>query len=123
MGIVGKANERAKLIGWLVSYAGKAQGVSHEIRTGRSLISAKTSDNPLLLLSTRDISSPHAAIRASLEHQVMLQDIFSDFGTYVTKAAGGEFQVTSPVELEHGDWLRIGETTRFQVCLIDGSRR
>ncbi len=125
MGIIGasKTTSSSKLVGWLVTYAGAEMGKSYEIRVGRSIISNKSGDNPLLLINTSDVNAPHAALKASLDHKVMLQDIFSDYGTFVTNLAGSEIQVTSPVQLEHGDWLRIGERARFQVCLIDGGRK
>lgn len=114
-----------RLVGWLVSYEMDAKGKSFEIRAGRSLLSSENGRDKRTITVTEDsISAPHVALSASTRHKVMVQDIFSDFGTFLTKASSNkEMQVSGPTELEHGDWLRIGEKTRLQVCLIDGPRR
>lgn len=116
---------RNRLVGWLVSYARDEQGAYHEIRSGRTLISAeKSSDTRIITVTERDISAPHLAMSASVRHRVLIQDIFSERGSYLTRADGtSETKVTGPIEVEHGDWLRIGDGTRFQVCLIDGPGR
>lgn len=115
----------SRLIGWLVSYAQDAKGKAFEIRAGRSLISAdKIGNNKLVLVSHPSISSPHAALSASPRHRLMLQDVFSEHGTFLTRSnAEKEVPVNGPIEVEHGDWLRIGSETRFQVCMIDGPSR
>lgn len=119
------AQRENRLVGWLVSYEMDSKGKTFEIRAGRSLLSSENSqDKRIITVREGSISSPHSALSASMRHKVMVQDIFSEFGTYLTKASSGkEFEVNGPTELEHGDWLRIGEKTRFQVCLIDGPRR
>ena len=114
-----------RLLGWLVSYGLDAKGAAFEIRAGRSLITAeKSGDKHTIAVREETISTPHAAINAvSRDHVVLLQDIFSDYGTFITRAGEREeIPVEGPVALEHGDWVRIGETVRFQVCLIDGGR-
>jgi len=115
-------SQAARLIGWLVTYASESAGKAHEIRSGRSFIGSRAiGDEPNLVLDSQDISSPHAALNASPRHRVMVQDVFSRHGTFITKGSSNqESAVHGPVELEHGDWIRIGEGTRFQVCLIDG---
>lgn len=113
-----------RLIGWLVSYQDNEMGESHEIRTGRTLISSKNGlDGKVIELQESSIAAPHSAMSARSNHQLVLQDIFSESGTYLRRGNGKkEVQVNEPVELEHGDWIRIGEHSRFQVCLIDGPR-
>lgn len=114
-----------RLLGWLVSYGLDAQGAAFEIRAGRSLLTARSlGDKREILVAEETISAPHAAINAiSRDDVVLLQDIFSDYGTFISRAGQRE---ESPVEgavvLHHGDWIRVGETVRFQVCLIDGGR-
>lgn len=114
-----------RLVGWLVSYDLDSKGKTFEIRAGRSLLSSDNSgDRRVITVRENSISSPHMAMSASSRHKVMIQDIFSEFGTYITKSdSGKEIEVRGPTELEHGDWLRVGEKTRLQVCLIDGPRR
>jgi hypothetical protein len=119
------AKAENKLIGWLVSYEMDSKGKSFEIRSGRSLLSSENAqDKRVISVRETTVSSPHAALSASPRHKVMVQDIFSEFGTFLVKASSGkEINVSGPTEIEHGDWLRIGEKTRLQVCLIDGPRR
>lgn len=110
-----------RLVGWLVSYENDLRGESHEIRSGRSFISsAALPDNRNLVLEVEDISNPHIAFNASEQHRVMVQDVFSDSGTFLVRGGSGqELVVRGPTEVQHGDWLRIGSKTKFQVCLID----
>jgi hypothetical protein len=113
-----------RLIGWLVSYALDKQGASFEIRSGRTFVGAhELTGERAITLDERSISSAHLVLNASARHKVMIQDIFSDHGSYLRRAEGGDEQsIMGPVELRHGDWVRIGDQTRLQVCLIDASR-
>ena len=109
------------LLGWLVSYELDQEGFSFEIREGRTLISADgTTAAHFLSLNEKSISSPHAALLAQEYHKVMLQDIFSEHGCFLTRAGDEkEVPIDGPVAIAHGDWIRIGNKNRFQVCLID----
>jgi hypothetical protein len=111
-----------RLVGWLISYAMDENGFTYEIRSGRSLIGSE--DDPtarLLTLEDKSISAPHLALKASAKHKVMIQDIFSEHGSFVIREGSDKEEVISgPTELRHGDWLRVGKNSRFQVCLIDG---
>ena len=110
-----------RLIGWLVSYALDSKGFAFELRSGRVLISGDDSaDTAALVLDEESVSSPHAALRGSPQHKLLIQDIFSEHGSYVIRAGTDkESPVNGPTKLEHGDWLKIGNSTRFQVCLIN----
>jgi len=114
-----------RLIGWLVSYGLDEMGLSYEIRAGRSFVASDgTCPERSLLIDDDTISSPHLAVRATAKHKVMVQDIFSDFGSYIMRGnADKEQPITGPTEVRHGDWIRIGKNVRFQVCLIDGQTR
>lgn len=114
-----------RLVGWLVSYALDKNGKAYELRVGRSLLSAEQSrSSRTIMVDDSGASSPHAALNASPRHRLMLQDIFSGSGTYITRSnSDKEITVSGPIEVEHGDWIRVGDDTRFQVCLIDGPRR
>lgn len=117
--------EGNRLVGWLVSYGLNDSGAHFEIRAGRSLLTSDSKDGRGIISITEDtISAPHMALSASAKHQVLVQDIFSACGTYITKSGSSdERPLDGPVELQHGDWIRVGDNTRFQVCLIDGPRR
>ena len=114
-----------RLVGWLVSYGLDDMGYSYELRAGRSLITSEPSNNMrVMTLSEESVSAPHAAIKATTKHKVMIQDIFSDQGSYIAKqGTDKEIPVHGPMKLEHGDWIRVGRGSRFQVCLINGPSR
>ena len=114
-----------RLVAWLVSYAQEKKGTTFEIRTGRSLVSSDDlGSDRLLLVTGKGVSSPHAALSANTKHRILLQDIFTEHGTYITRSdSTEERKVSSPTELHHGDWIRVGEKIRFQVCMIDGTSR
>lgn len=114
-----------RLIGWLVSYEEDEFGSAHEIRLGRTLISAENGIQArCITIPNGELSSPHSAVNATAKHRVFIQDIFSEQGTYVTRSSKEESEsVEGPVELRHGDWLKFGEGHRFQLCLIDRPNR
>jgi hypothetical protein len=116
---------RSRLVGWLISYAVDEKGAYHEIRAGRSLITSLDGSDQILeqkviSIDGAGIDLPHAALKASSKHRLMLNDVFSQQGTYIRKAgSNSESKVEGPIEVGHGDWLRFGAESRFQVCLID----
>ncbi len=115
-----------RLVGWLVSYGLDELGSAFEIRAGRSFIVARKSccDGRTFDIDEDSISSPHLVMKATPKHKVMVQDIFSDNGSYITRCNSDKEQpITGPTEIRHGDWIRVGKSTRFQVCLIDGQTR
>lgn len=114
----------SRLIGWLVSYALDKRGAAFEIRSGRTFVGTHhLNDERVITLNEESINSAHLVLNASARHRVMIQDIFSDNGTYLRRASdGAEEEIQGPIELRHGDWIRIGKKTRLQVCLIDASR-
>lgn len=110
-----------RLVGWLVSYQHDEKGFAYELRSGRSFVTKEKLANARFLAVQDDtVSSPHMAIKATVKHKVIVQDIFSDQGSFISRANGQESSINGPVELQHGDWLRIGKNSRYQVCLIDG---
>lgn len=119
-----QANQDSKLVGWLVSYALDSLGKAYEIRAGRSFISSeRLPGQRVIRLPQKDISVLHLALNASPRHKVMVQDIFSAPGSYLTRSGQEQEQkIAGPVEIKHGDWLRLGSGARFQVCLIEGQR-
>ncbi|MBX7145091.1 MAG: FHA domain-containing protein [Oligoflexia bacterium] len=120
-----KEQDSNRLVGWLVSYALDKDGKAYELRAGRSLLSSEQNRSAnVIMVDETSVSAPHAALSASVRHRLMLQDIFSGSGTYLTRSnSDKEIAVNGPIEVEHGDWIRVGDSTRFQVCLIDGPRR
>ena len=114
-------NKAPALIGWLVSYSENSQGEAFEIRSGRSLISSEQLPGARnIYVLYPEISAPHAVLNASPERKVVIQDVFSAGGTFLTRSGKvRESPVLRPTELRHGDVLRFGERTKFQVCLIN----
>lgn len=114
-----------RLVGWLVSYSADELGAAHEIRSGRSFISSQESGpDRVMAVVDSTVSAPHLALKATPKHRVMVQDIFSDHGSYIVRGdSQKEYPITGPTEIKHGDWIRVGQKIRFQVCLIDGPTR
>lgn len=114
-------NYNQKLIGWLVSYGLDERGAAFEIRSGRGLVTSGREAAPgTISLQDDSVSSPHLAINATQKNKVLVQDVFSAQGSYLMRnGSQEEIPVTGPVEVKHGDWLRLGATVRFQVCLIN----
>lgn len=111
-----------KIVGWLVSYEMDKLGKAFEIRTGRTIISGEGGDGThRIVVDREDISEPHLALKATPKHTVLIQDIFSESGSWICRGeAGEEKPVNGMVELRHGDWLRVGARTRMQLCLVEG---
>lgn len=120
-----KSKNQDRLIGWLVSYGLDKRGFNFEIRSGRTFISPEESDGlRTLALTDKSLSKVHIVLNADNQHNLLAQDIFSESGSYLTRnGQNSEEQIEGPVSLSHGDWLRVGDKTRFQVCLIDGPSR
>ncbi len=112
----------SRLIGWLVSYSLDSRGKAFELRAGRCLLSPRQINSQrVILIENSGLSLPHAAIHSNDRHEVFIQDVFSEHGTYVCRAdSQKEFSVEGPVQLQHGDWVRFGRDLKLQVCLIDG---
>ncbi len=112
---------QSRLVGWLVSYALDELGFSYPIMAGKSFIGkANCNNHPTLTVNDKSIETPHFVIKANTKHQVFAEDILSDAGSYLQHEDETEERITGTVELKHGDWIRIGNNTKFQVCLIDG---
>ena len=121
----GMKDKNRRLIGWLVSYALDKRGASFELRAGRHLISSRDTDSGFtIVINAPDVSAPHLALKASSKHSLTVQDVFSKEGSTLHKEnSKDEIAINGPVQVNHGDWIKIGKNTRFQVCLIDGSSR
>ncbi|HMO02428.1 MAG TPA: FHA domain-containing protein [Oligoflexia bacterium] len=113
--------EANRLVGWLVSYQNNSQGDYYEIRTGRRIIGAsQVADEKTIVIKENTISNLHAAINANLNNELIIQDLFSDYGTFVTKkGTSKEAKIEAPTKLEHGDWIKLGDKARYQICLIN----
>ncbi|NMC62066.1 MAG: FHA domain-containing protein [SAR324 cluster bacterium] len=124
-----------RLVGWLVSYGLDSNGIAFELRSGRIFVSSGpllpagqngnngNTQNGCIIINDESISSLHLAINATASHQLFIQDIFSEHGTFLKRSGESEEKkITGVCEIRHGDWIRIGEKNRFQVCLIHGRR-
>ena len=116
---------RGRLVGWLISYGLNVQGVAYEVRSGRTFLGSQNDiDNSTIVVAEPTIDTPHLAIKANQKHRVLVQDVFSRSGTFIQRGdSDQEERLEGPIELGHGDWLRIGSSTRFQFCLIQVSGR
>ena len=116
---------RGRLVGWLISYGLNDQGVAYEVRSGRTFLGSQDdTGNPTIVVAESSIDTPHLAIKANQKHRVLVQDVFSRSGTFIQRGdSDQEERLEGPIELGHGDWLRIGSSTRFQFCLIQVSGR
>ena len=118
-------SKNGRLIGWLVSYHLDQKGKSFEIRSGRTFITGKEIPAERQLnFSDREIATAHMVVNASPRHKVMIQDCFSPAGSFVVRKGSEHVeQISGPIEIQHGDLIRIGGQFRLQVCLIDGPSR
>ena len=118
-------SKSTRLIGFLISYADDKAGRHQELRVGRTLIGEEGANvDQALGLSDDSISAPHLALQARENHELIVQDIFSEHGTYLVKSGTtSEVRLSGPTPVAHGDWIRVGKHRRFQVCLIDGRRK
>ena len=114
-----------KLIGWLVSYQNNDRGCYYELRSGKVFVGGGVIEGERVIsLDNKEFSTPHAVLSASTDHTLVVQDVFSDSGTFFRRSGtADEIEVHGPVSLEHGDWIRFGDTLRFQVCIADGGSR
>jgi pSer/pThr/pTyr-binding forkhead associated (FHA) protein len=114
-------NDDSALVGWLVSFSQHPLGESFEIRAGRSLLSSDPiPGTPFISILYPDVSAPHAVLKASPGRKVMIQDVLSASGTFLTRSGKKrETPISRPTELRNGDVVRFGNQAKFQVCLID----
>lgn len=131
-----EGSKTGRIVGWLVSYGLDSNGAAFELRTGRTFLSSTTllpagqngnvpeETQRCIIVKEDGVSSLHLALLATADHKLFIQDIFSEHGTFITKAdADEETRLSGTVNAVHGDWIRVGEKIRFQVCLIDGRRK
>jgi hypothetical protein len=115
-------HSKGKLIGWIVSYQLNKKGAAFELREGRTLLGKDNEIKDAISFKDRNMSSPHLAILAEPETPLRVQDIFSQDGSFLTKGnSDNEIVIKGTTELEHGDWIRVGQSTRFQICLLSGA--
>lgn len=117
--------KKGRLVGWLVSYGLSDSGKSYEIRSGRSFIgSSDEGISRAITVNESSIDSPHLAIKASQKHRVHILDVFSRAGSFVRRGdSDSETKIDGSTEVGHGDWIRIGNSVRFQVCLVESNGR
>lgn len=118
-------DRRGRLVGWLVSYGLNDRGVAHEVRSGRTFLGSEDDrSGTVIVVDESSIDTLHLAIKANQKHRVVVQDVFSRTGTFIQKGgADQEERLEGPTEIEHGDWMRVGNSTRFQFCQIQVAAR
>jgi hypothetical protein len=106
-----------RLFGWLVSYV-NPKGDAVELREGKFFVSRTSLKASDLILDDESVSTPHAMVSVSSSDGLRVQDLMSERGVFVRPQAGDSYQRVGDVtELQHGDWLRIGDV-EFLVSLI-----
>jgi hypothetical protein len=114
-----------KLVGWLISYQSHERGTYYELRSGKTFIGGGVVEGERLIsVDDKNFGTPHAVLKASSDHALMVQDVFSESGTFVRRSGtNDDVSIQGPTEIAHGDWIRFGDTLLFQVCLIHGGSR
>lgn len=109
-----------RLIGWLVSFDDGEQ--VFELRSGTIFIgSDKRSQLNHRTVKGEGIEPLHIVLKAQTNHVLLIQDLFTQAGSFVKRPVlEDEVRINKTTELHHGDWLRLGNSKKFQVCLIDG---
>jgi hypothetical protein len=106
-----------RLFGWLVSY-GDPEGDAIELREGRVLVTGSSLKKGDLVIDAPSISTPHAMLMMSVENGFFIQDLISERGVWVRKKGEDTYhREDNNVELNHGDWLRLGDI-EFVVSLV-----
>lgn len=115
---VSKVHNDGVLVAWFVYYQEDANGVATEIREGRFFLgSSRLKDNDIVV-QHESISTPHCLIKADPQKGVFVQDLMSENGTFVKRADSDDWTpVPVPEQLNHGDWLKLGEY-EVMVCII-----
>lgn len=111
-----KPGVKGRLFGWLVNYA-DPDGSAIELREGRFFISGSSLKPNDLVLDDPSVSTPHAMVSIALDGGLQMQDLMSDRGLFVRRRNGDTYNREEQVQIEHGDWLRIGDL-EFLVSLI-----
>jgi predicted component of type VI protein secretion system len=109
--------QAGKLLGWLLSYE-NPDGRAIELREGRFFITSNSIKENDLVIEDPSISTPHALMSVAVHGGVKVQDLMSEGGTYIRPADEQEYgREEASVELQHGDWIRLGEV-EFLVALV-----
>ncbi len=108
----------APLTGWFVHFSANPHGVSQEIRSGRYFISGQRLKETDLVVDHASVSTPHCVVQTSPDTGLKVQDLLSENGTFVRRVGETDYvQYSDAVEINHGDWLRIG-SYEIMVCLV-----
>lgn len=110
------------LVGWFVIYT-DAGASSMELRSGRYFITRNKIKGHDILIDDESISTPHAMLILDSESGVQIQDLLSEEGVYVRRAAAQDYEQVEDLEvLENGDWVRFGNVEYLLVLVPAGAR-
>lgn len=107
-----------ELFAWLIHYGDNPKGAGIEIRNGQFFIGSERLREADIVIDNESISTPHILVKAGISEGIVVQDLMSEHGTLVKRAGESSYQEhKDPVEVSHGDWLRLGEY-EVLVCIV-----
>jgi hypothetical protein len=104
-----------KLLGWLVILDSQ-NNQSVEIRVGKFLLTQKQLRQNDLVIDHPSISIPHAMFVCS-EEGILVQDLLSSHGTYITRGNAKENKIDDQFELKTRDKIRFGQVETLLILI------
>lgn len=107
-----------ELFAWLIHYGQNSKGEATEIRSGQFFIGRERLREADIVIAHETLSTPHVLVKAGIARGIIVQDLMSEHGTLVKRSGESSYkQYAEPVEVHHGDWLRLGEH-EVLVCIV-----
>lgn len=111
-------SSKGELFAWLIHYGQNSKGEATEIRSGQFFIGRERLRDADIVVSHDSLSTPHVLVKAGIAGGIVIQDLMSEHGTLVKRGGESSYkQHAEPVEVCHGDWLRLGEY-EVLVCIV-----
>lgn len=111
-------SNKGELFAWLIHYGQNSKGEATEIRSGQFFIGRERLRDADIIVSHDSLSTPHVLVKAGIADGIIIQDLMSEHGTLVKRRGESSYkQHAEPVEVYHGDWLRLGEY-EVLVCIV-----
>lgn len=111
------AVSNGRLFGWLVSFD-KPEGNAIELREGKFFITGSQLKKHDLVISGKNLSTPHVMVSISRDQGFRVQDLMSESGTFVRRRSSQSYErEEGVVTLDHGDWVKFGNA-EFVVAIV-----
>lgn len=107
--VVKETRQARKIVGWIISYSLDAMGLDFRIYEGNNTIGRDPANN-ITITNDSAISSKHLTILYRLG-KFYMQDEMAVNGTYIN---GELIEIGKPYELNDGDVIGLGGTTKFK---------